>query len=407
MKKKKILVICNSLKVGGAEKSCISFLKTLPKDKYAVDLMLLSCTGIFLKQLPAWVNLIQAPYSYSCLVHKPQEWHFYIKQNPVVWINKIIRSWRAKHQSQLHIVQAVYRQWREHLPTMEKEYDAAIGYLEGFCNYLVLDDVHARRKIIWIHNNYDNLGYNPSFDFEYFAKADIIATISPKAQENLQRKFPVLADRIRFIENITNAETVKEMAKENISEDTFDTFDGLKIVSCGRLNMQKSFDHAIIAASLLKKEKIPFKWIIIGEGPEHKKLTRLKREIGIDNELTFVGIRENPYPYMKQADMLVVTSRYEGRSVVIDEAKILGIPVITTDYLTATDAVEHEKTGLICSMTPEAIALAIIRLYTDKHLYKHIRQKLSETDFSNTEEITKYIAAIEGEKQPQFEQTKI
>lgn len=99
---------------------------------------------------------------------------------------------------------------------------------------------------------------------------------------------------------------------------------------------------------------------------------------------------------MKWADMLVVTSSYEGRSIAIDEAKILGIPVVTTNYATAVDAVTHEQTGLICDMTPEAIADAIIRLYSDKQLYEHIRSKLLGTCYGNCGEIMKYIEAIEG-----------
>lgn len=398
MGKKKILIIMLSLKTGGAKRSCVAFLRTLPKDKYDVDLMLLSCEGVLLKQVPAWVNIIPAPHTYACLDHRLKDWRFYIRHSPLLWIKKALRIWKAKRHSDssMNFVQRLYQQWRSNLPVLEKEYDVAIGYLEGLCNYIVSEKVCANRKILWVHNNYDDLGYFPAFDAEYFAKADVIATMSPGACVCLQRNFPDLSDHIWFIENITDAETVRNMSIQHIPEKGLIRFDGLRIVSCGRLVSQKAYERAIEAASLLQKRRIPFKWVIVGDGPEKKKLKHLKKRMGVNESLSLLGMRENPYPYMKWADMLVVTSNYEGRSMVIDEAKILGIPVVTTNYATAVDAVEHEQTGLICEMSPEAIANAIIRLYNDKLLYEHIRSKLLGTCYGNCEEIMKYIEAIEG-----------
>lgn len=314
--KKRLLIVINSLETGGAERSCVNFLTTLPERKYEVDLLLGSCTGAFIKYVPAWVRLAQIPYPYTCLSHKPKEWRFYIRHNPLVWMKKIMRTWKAKHQSKFHVVQAVYRQWEADFPTLENEYDVAIGYLEGVYNYFILDKVRAGRKIIWVHNNYDNLGYNPVFDFDYFVEADVIATMSPIAKESLQRNFPELADRIRFIENITDAGIVRKMAEEPIGEDGFAGFNGLKIISCGRLATQKAFERAIMAAVLIKKAGIPFRWIVIGDGPKKKELVRLKKDMKVDEDFRLAGLKENPYPYMRQADMLVVTSLYEGRSVV-------------------------------------------------------------------------------------------
>ncbi len=398
MKKKRILIIIESLKIGGSEKSCVAFLKALPENKYDVDLILLSCEGLLLKQLPTWVNIIPSPHAYACLVHRLKEWRFYIVHSPLFWIKKALRTWKVKYHpdSDMNIIQGLYQQWKSDLPVLEKKYDVAIGYLEGFCNYIVSEKIYANRKILWIHNNYDDLGYSPTFDAEYFANVNVIATMSPGARECLQQNFPNLSDRIWFIENITDAETVRNMSIQHISEKELIRFDGLRIVSCGRLAPQKAYERAIEAAFLLQKKGIPFKWVIVGDGPERKKLEHLKNSMAVDESFYLIGLRENPYPYMKWADMLVVTSNYEGRSMAIDEAKILGTPVITTNYATAVDAVEHEQTGLICDMTPEAIADAIVRLYNDKQLYEHIRSKLLVTCSGNHKEIERYIEAIEG-----------
>lgn len=393
--KKKILIVCSSLSVGGAEKSCVSFLNSLPDDKYEVELMPLSRKGALLGRIPAWVKVAKAPLAYACMAHKLKDWKFYIRHSPSLWLKKAIRSRRAKRITGLNISQSLYTQWRADLPVLKKEYDVAIGYLEGISDYIVTDKVRAGRKIVWIHSNYDNLGYSPAFDAAHFAAADVIATMSPEARESLRRNFPRLAGRVRVLENITDAETVRSLASLHIPGKELDEFDGLRIVSCGRLTVPKAYERAIEAAALLQKEGIKFKWLIVGDGPERKRLTRLKRRMRVGGSVCLTGMRDNPYPYMKWADMLVVTSLFEGKSLAIDEAQILGVPVITTDYATASDAVEHEQTGLICGHSPEAIAEAITRLHRDGRLLGHIRRRLLDTRHGNKEEIRKYIDAIE------------
>ncbi len=396
MRKKKILVVVGSLNVGGLEKSCVTFLRALPVDKYELDLMLISPTGIFLKQVPEWVHLVEAPFLLSCLSHKPKEWRFYLRHRPALWLKRIIRSWRAKRQSELNACQSVWKQWEADIPVFEKEYDVAIGESQGNCNYFVLEKVCASRKIIWIHNDYDKMDYSSGFDFKYFSKADIIATISPINKGKLQKHFPELASRIWFIENITSVELLGSMAEELVSEEWFTMFDGLKLVSCGRLEPVKAYERVIMAAAILKKERIPFRWLLIGDGSERKRLMRLREETGVDDVLHLTGLRENPFPYIRSADALVGTSLYEGRPLVIDEAKILGTPVITTNYPTATDSVNHEVSGLICDISPEAIAEAIIRLYKNQNLCEQIRQNLHTGKYDNTGEIQKYMKAIDG-----------
>lgn len=393
---KRLLIILYTLNVGGVERSCVNFLRTLPQNRYEVDLFLLNYRGPLKKQIPSWIHAMEIPYPYNCLCHNPKEWRFYIRHNPLIWVKKVIRAFRGKLQSELHFHQSVYRQWEADLPMLGKEYDVAISFVEGISNYLVLDKVRTKRKIVWIHSCYDKLGYNPAFDNGYFTKADVIVTVSPTARQILQENFPNLADRVWCIENISNAETLRTMAGLPVNNEVWKEFDGLKIVSCGRLEPVKSYETAVMAAAIIKKEGIPFRWVLVGDGSEKHRLKRLIRDMDLAGEFYMLGMFPNPYPVIKQADMMVVTSLYEGCSMAIDEAKILGCPVITTNYPTAADAVEHGESGLICDMTPEAVADTVIRLYRDKQLCGHIRKNLIEGKWDNTAKLSKYIKAIEG-----------
>ena len=394
MKKKKILVVQGSLQAGGAEKATVSFLNTLPQERYEVDLMLSSRTGLFYKQVPEWVNIIDAPYPFSCLAHKPVDWRFYIKHSPFMWVKKVIRTYIAKHQSKLHLIQSLWKQWRDDIPVFDKEYDIAYGGQEGCVNYYIIDKVKAKRKILWIHNDYEKLEYVDDFDRTYFKRASVVATMSPKARDILQKHFPESADHIWFLENITNGSMIRKMAAEEVNDDRFKLVEGVNLVSVGRLSLPKNFGRAVCVASVLKKRGVVFHWTIVGEGPLRSTLESQAKELGVDDVVSFIGLRSNPYQYVSKSDILVVTSDYEGRSIAIDEAHVLGIPVITTNYPTAKDAVVDGETGLICDMTPEVIASSVIRLHTDKALYAHICQSLECKKDGNVKEIEKYFKAF-------------
>lgn len=394
MKKKKILVVQGSLQAGGAEKATVSFLNTLPQERYEVDLMLSSRTGLFYKQVPEWVNIIDAPYPFNCLAHKPVDWRFYIKHSPFMWVKKVIRTYIAKHQSKLHLIQSLWKQWRDDIPVFDKEYDIAYGGQEGCANYYIIDKVKAKRKILWIHSDYEKLEYVDDFDRTYFKRASVVATMSPKARDILRKHFPESADHIWFLENITNGSMIRKMAAEEVNDDRFKLVEGVNLVSVGRLSLPKNFGRAVRVASVLKKRGVVFHWTIVGEGPLRSTLESQAKELGVDDVVSFIGLRSNPYQYVSKSDILVVTSDYEGRSIAIDEAHVLGIPVITTNYPTAKDAVVDGETGLICDMTPEVIASSVIRLHTDKALYAHICQSLECKKDGNVKEIEKYFKAF-------------
>lgn len=394
MRKKKILVVQGSLQAGGAEKATVSFLNTLPQERYEVDLMLSSRTGLFYKQVPEWVNIIDAPYPFNCLAHKPVDWRFYIKHSPFMWVKKVIRTYIAKHQSKFHLIQSLWKQWRDDIPVFDKEYDIAYGGQEGCANYYIIDNVKANRKILWIHSDYEKLKYVDDFDRTYFKRASVVATMSPKARDILQKHFPESADHIWFLENITNGSMIRKMAAEEINDDRFKLVEGVNLVSVGRLSLPKNFGRAVRVASVLKKRGVVFHWTIVGEGPLRSTLESQAKELGVDDVVSFIGLRSNPYQYVSKSDILVVTSDYEGRSIAIDESQVLGVPVITTNYPTAKDAVVDGETGLICDMTPEAIADAVMRLESDKSLYAHICQSLECKKDGNVKEIEKYFKAF-------------
>ena len=143
------------------------------------------------------------------------------------------------------------------------------------------------------------------------------------------------------------------------------------------------------AAKLLRTKGIQFKWYFIGEGSERTKIEALIDKYELCNNVILLGMRQNPYPYMARCTVYVQTSLFEGFGMTIAEAKILGKPVVSTNFDVVHDQLKHEENGLIAEMTPESVAENIMRLLGDKELCNHI------IDSINKEKNTTYITEVE------------
>ena len=117
----------------------------------------------------------------------------------------------------------------------------------------------------------------------------------------------------------------------------------------------------------------------------------LIKTYGLDNDVLLLGIKSNPYPYISQADIFVQTSKFEGKSIVLDEAKILLKPIIVTNYDTVYDSIINEETGIVVAMDGEAVANGIYRLLNDYNLRQKLIQNLQKVGCGNEEELKKYI----------------
>lgn len=394
--KKNILFHINSLNAGGAEKSLVSLLNTLPKDKYNIDVLVNRKEGIFVPLIPNYINIIESPFPHGCLMHSPKEFKYYIKHNLIYWIKKIYRIFKAKKElKKYNLQQILWEYWKNDIPCYKKKYDVAISYAEGFSNYAIIDKIYAEKKILWMHSDYLKLNYNAKYDYQYFEKADKIITISSICKDSLIKSFPQIENKFEVIENISNSTLIQKMAKEPITDDIPINKHQYTLVSIGRLVPVKAFDLAINAAKLLKERDLDFVWYIIGDGFLKQKLQDLIIKDGLASNVFLLGLKANPYKYMNLADVIVQSSKYEGKSIAIDEAKILHKPIVSTNYATVYDVIKHNETGLIAEMTEMSLAENIYKLLKDKELQNQIIKNLTTKNWDNCTEINKLIKLIE------------
>ena len=388
---KRILFVMMSLQSGGAEKSLVNLLNEMNPQKYEIDLLLFRKTGTFLSQVPSYVHICNIPAEINKLYGN-------MSQAGNLLGTKIIGTLAAKVHESTPGARAGYR-WEHYytkkIPMLTKQYDVAFAYITGETMFYTVEKVQANRKICFVHNDYKTANHPKKYDYRYFEKLDGIASISKLCCDVLEEEFPEFSDKIWCIENITSSAVIKKRAVEFVPKEITGTNN---ILSVGRLMSQKGFDLAISAASILKKRNMDFHWYIVGDGELRKDLENQIENEGLQSEFTILGIKENPYPYIKACTIFAQTSRYEGKSVVLDEAKILAKPIVVTNYATVNDQIIDRREGIVVDITPEGIANGIAELLGNKQLRKSLENYLSLHEYGNQREIEKYYKYIEGKR---------
>ncbi|HCN11491.1 MAG TPA: glycosyltransferase [Chryseobacterium sp.] len=379
--KQKLLFVINNLNVGGSEKALISLLNELDYTKFEVDLQLFKKEGLFLNDLPAEVNLLPVPKSYRYFdgsfkkALRTLNLNLIFNRYKFSQIRKVAFSGGEAEQLGWKYLSKTFR-------ILDKKYDVAIGYLEKNPNYFVVDKVQAKTKIGFIHNDYSKIDVNSDIDRLYFDKLNYICSVSEHCVHILKEYFPSQSQKIKLIPNLFSEKLILKKSEEEITEIEFDKNE-CNILSVGRLAEQKGFDLAIDTAFLLKERGFKFKWFILGEGSLRKLFEEKIEKLNLESYFFLLGNHTNPYKFMKNADLILQTSRFEGKSIAIDEAKLLNKIIVVTNYPTVKDQITHNVDGCISSFASSDIADQIVSVYYDKELKNNLQNYLENNRLQN------------------------
>ena len=397
--KKKLLFIIPSLDAGGGEKSLVNLLNQIDYSKYEVDLFLFSHGGIFTKFLPNEVNILDLSKNYiDFMLPLRKSIINMLKRGKISLIlNRLLFAYvNNTKQNLMNIEQYNWKYLSGSLDRLDNQYDVAIAFLEKTSIYYCVEKVNATKKFGFIHNDYDKMQMDSKVDINYFKKLDKILTVSEECLTVLKNRFPSEADKMDIMYNIVSPTMINKMANME-NRDLFNRKNKEKIiVSIGRLHYQKGFELAIEACKKLVDNNYKVRWFVIGEGPERDNLARLIRENGLEDKFILLGLKSNPYPYIKQADIYAQTSRFEGKSIALDEAKILAKPIIITNYSTAKDQIDNGIDGIIVDMDSSSICKGIEKLINDIELNNEISSNLKKEKLGTESEINKLYSMIEG-----------
>lgn len=388
---KKILFMCINMNVGGTEKALLNMLNEIDSNEYDVTLFMLEEYGGFLGQIPSFVK-VKYFNNYNNI--KP-----FIKEPPQLLAKKLIKdkkylngfntlfSYSVSKISKdiTYYYRYILRNYRE----LDEEYDLAVAYAGpmDFITYFVLNKIKAKKKVQWIHFDITKIGFNKAFAEKNYNKFDKVFVVSEEAKDKLLNLIPSLEKKTEVFFNITPSNLIGSMSRKEKGFD--DKFDGLRILTVGRLSKEKGQDLTIPVLRRLLNEGYNVRWYCVGEGADKNNYIKQIKKLNIEKNYILLGSKLNPYPYMKECDIYMQPSRYEGYCMTVGEARCFNNPIVTTNCNGANEQIKNEVTGLICDISEEGIYESVKRLLDDKNLYNNIKINLSKEIVDSSNEIKK------------------
>ena len=352
--KKTILFVSEALWIGGIETALVNLLNRMDYDKFDVTCLVVRGSLELADRITPKCRLIIADrekvftfpkrYKFSRLYHLTED-----SENPsllhraMMWAVPAIK-WL---ENRLYIRYIRKNLKHEHFDTCviysDRTAETAVRAVRAD-KYLMFYHHGAMRKV-W----HDEIGYR---------NADAIIAVSQGVKKKLREFRPEYAHKMTTIHNLVDVEEIRTKAEADIPE-ALDK-DLFHIVSCGRVSREKGMDLAVEAcAKLVATGHKNIHWWIVGGGPAEKEVRDKISALHMEDHVTMLGMKPNPYPYIKKADLYVQPSRFESFGLTIIEAMVLGSPVVSTDTDGAKALIHHQTNGILCSCSADALADAI------------------------------------------------
>jgi glycosyltransferase involved in cell wall biosynthesis len=397
--KKNILISVYNMEIGGIERSLINMLESFDYQKYNVDLLIFHHVGEFMNLIPNSVKVLPQVDKYT-IFRKPvtlclKEKHYLLAFIRILskYIAKIKAKNRELEEGAGYIQMQLTQKYSSFfIPKLKKEYDVAISY--AWPHDIIANKVKAKKKIAWVHTDYSKLEIDNELDLKVWNQYDYIASVSEACRDAFLSTYPTLLEKVFVVENITSPQFIKKMAEEEqpLPQVKYETFN---LVSVGRLSYVKGFDLAVEALRLLHNKGLTnIKWYVVGYGGYEKELKELIIKHDLNDSFILLGKKTNPYPYIKNCDLYVQPSRYEGKAVTVSEAKILGRPILITNYPTASSQIDDGIEGIICDLTVPGLARGIEEFYRNQELKNTLVHNIRSKDYSNNYELDKLYKII-------------
>lgn len=396
MVKKKLLFVIDSLDCAGAEKSLVTLLSLLDYKKFSVDLMLFAHGGVLENLVPKQVNIL-----------KPLEYTLFSQSNlKLAFLNSLknfdFKMFFARTKYSYNIrkrkltnpqkARAFWQCISSVIEENPKTYDIAISYAQGVPTFYVADKVKAKRKFAWVNASYHLNEAERNYQTKFYKQYEKIVAVSDSTKDILLETFPIYKDKLNVIYDINNPDFISKMAITGITYE--DNFDGLRILTIGRLSNLKGYDIALEACKKLKEQGLHFRWYVLGKGPQKKEIEQFITDNNLKEHFILLGVKTNPYPYIKDSHIYVQTSKSEGFGLAIAEARMLNIPVVTTKFDSVYNQMVNEKNGLVVDMDFDSVVDGILRLITDNELRTKIINYQRSERKGNVEEIDKFYQLI-------------
>lgn len=392
MKKKKLLVVYHSMIMGGSTTSLLGLLNNIDSDKYDIDLQLFQNNGPMISELSSFVKVLPEAQKYSGKVGRIIKAIKYLvsgyyfkalaKKRRSGTANSVVMEFQSKYLSKEN----------------KKHYDYAISFLEGWSSSFLAYKVNADKKYAWNHSTFSKTRDSQDADLTWLNHVDRIVFVTDACRDDFINALPSMSEKAITIENITDSSIIRKRSDLVDSEDqaykSFVSSNACKIITVCRITIStKGLDRIVGCASKLKKAGQKFVWCIIGDGADLPVLKEMVKKEGLDDCISLIGKRMNPYPFIKAADFMCMPSRYEGKPMVITESMILGTPPVVTEYLSAHEQIKNGVEGIVINNDDYSLYETVYDFINDSEKIKSMHEYLLAHEYSNKDYI-KYIEEV-------------
>lgn len=387
---KKIIIVNNNMKVGGVQKSLYNLLWNI-KDRYDITLCLFRRIGAYADQLPPEVKVIECDSLFRFLGMGQEECSGAeaLKRGALAAICRGLGR------------PAVMKPLLASQKTLPGEYDCAISFLQngrnsnfyGGVQEFVLRRIRAKKKVAFLHCDYGRCGAKGPHNDRLLMGFDRIAACSEGCRSALIQALPECDSKSVTVRNCHRIDQIWAMAQE--APVVYES-GAVHLVTVSRLSHEKGIERALEAVACVIGRGLPVRLHIVGGGPMEPMLRQRVQELGIGGYVEFLGEQGNPYRFMVNADLFLLTSYHEAAPMVIEEAACLGVPVLTTRTTSSREMVTDRDCGWVCDNDQQALNQELTRILEQEGLLSAKKKMLLGNVTDNREALEQFITLIEG-----------
>lgn len=346
MDRKRILLVLTSLEGGGAQRVAVTLLEYLNRERFEPSVVLVE--DIYDCAIPKDIPIV-------CL-HKKSRYDLF----------KIIRKLAKVFEREEPDIVLSFTTYPNLIAILARKFSHIKPKL------LLSEHIHVSSSLKHERPWGGIKGHLIRF---LYPRADRVICVSSGTARDLVAHFKVPPEKVKVIYNPVDIKHILKLATEPVEHSWFTKKETPIIITMGRLTPQKGHSYLLKAFARVVA-KHPCRLVILGQGEERQALETLTRELGIEKEVAFLGFQTNPFKYLARADLFVLSSLWEGFSLVIVEAMVCGIPIVSTHCPSGPDEIitDGENGLLVPVADEEAMAEAILQLLNDKDFATKLAQ---------------------------------
>lgn len=377
--KKKILFVNDEMRMGGVARILLDLINKLDTNEYDIDIFLLHPHGDLLAQIPNNIEILPSSHFFDVVDVTPSE--IYEEKNIGKFLHKLLFFIIMK----FGLMPPIVRFYRKKL--IKEKYDIEFSAKEGFCTMFVAEG-NANLKLNWVQVDYKVHNYakhHQKLLINALNKIDLNIASSEQAANSFRELFN--CKNIQVIHNFIDTDAVKNKSLLKLDEKKYDQF---HYITVARFHPQKSVDRLIKAFNYVYQHNKNCFLTIIGDGEQRELIEKLIVENNLNNCVELLGMKNNPYPYMRVADCFVLSSLYEGYATIVIESLAVTTPVLATRVSGIIDQIRGTEMGWIVENDLESLQRKMLEISYQKNEVALMKRKLEDYKYFNDEIMLDY-----------------